>query len=62
MGRPDRFFGGITLFKANKVQKLVFTGGKMPSNKLKKTEGALLKYNANANGIASKKKFVTKDV
>jgi hypothetical protein len=34
----------------------------MPSNKLKKTEGALLKYNANANGIASKKKFVTKDV
>ena len=27
---PDRFFGGIALFKANKAQKLIFTGGKMP--------------------------------
>ena len=25
---PDRFFGGIALFKANKAQRLVFTGGK----------------------------------
>jgi hypothetical protein len=29
-GDPDRFFGGIALFKANKAKKLVFTGGKMP--------------------------------
>jgi hypothetical protein len=27
-GDPDRFFGGIALFKAGKAQKLVFTGGK----------------------------------
>ncbi len=29
-GDPDRFFGGIALFKAVKAKKLVFTGGKMP--------------------------------
>ena len=29
-GEPDRFFGGIALFKADKAQKLVFTGCKMP--------------------------------
>ena len=29
-GDPDRFFGGIDLFKAGKSQNLVFTGGKMP--------------------------------
>jgi len=27
-GDPDRFFGGIALFKAGKVQKLVFTGAR----------------------------------
>ena len=29
-GDPDRFFGGVALFKAGKAQKVVFTGGKMP--------------------------------
>jgi uncharacterized SAM-binding protein YcdF (DUF218 family) len=29
-GDPDRFLGGIALFKAGKSQKLIFTGGKMP--------------------------------
>jgi hypothetical protein len=29
-GDPDRFFGGIALFKAGMAQKLIFTGGKMP--------------------------------
>lgn len=38
-GDPDRFFGGIALFKAGKAQKLIFTGGKMPWDKSKKTEG-----------------------
>lgn len=42
-GDPDRFFGGIVLFKAGKAQKLVFTGGKMPWDKAKKTEGEVLK-------------------
>jgi hypothetical protein len=41
-GDPDRFFGGIALFKAGKAQKLVFTGGKMPfKSKMK------FLYNAN---------------
>ena len=61
-GDPDRFFGGIALFKAGKAQKLVFTGGKMPWDKAKKTEGEVLKEYAISNGIASDKIFVTKDV
>ena len=61
-GDPDRFFGGIALFKAGKAQKLVFTGGKMPWDKTKKTEGEVLKEYAVSNGIPSEKIFVTKDV
>jgi len=61
-GDPDRFFGGIALFKAGKAQKLVFTGGKMPWNKAKKTEGDVLKDYAISNGIPSEKILVTKDV
>ena len=61
-GDPDRFFGGIALFKAGKSQKLVFTGGKMPWDKAKKTEGEVLKEYAISNGISSEKIFVTKDV
>ena len=61
-GDPDRFFGGIALFKAGKAQKLVFTGGKMPWDKAKKTEGAVLKEYAISNGILSENIFVTKDV
>jgi len=59
---PDRFFVGIALFKAGKAQKLVFTGGKMPWDKGKKTEGEVLKEYAISNGIASEKIFVTKYV
>jgi uncharacterized SAM-binding protein YcdF (DUF218 family) len=61
-GDPDRFFGGIALFKAGKAQKLVFTGGKMPWDKAKKTEGEVLKEYAISNGIPTEKIFVTKDV
>ena len=61
-GDPDRFFGGIALFKAVKTQKLVFTGGKMPWNKAKKTEGEVLRDYAIPNGIASEKILITKDV
>ena len=61
-GDPDRFFGGIALFKAGKAQKLIFTGGKMPWEKAKKTEGEVLKEYAISNGIQSVKIFVTKDV
>jgi uncharacterized SAM-binding protein YcdF (DUF218 family) len=61
-GDPERFFGGIALFKAGKSQKLVFTGGKMPWDKAKKTEGEVLKEYAISNGVESDKIFVTKDV
>jgi uncharacterized SAM-binding protein YcdF (DUF218 family) len=61
-GDPDRFFGGIALFKAAKAQKIVFTGGKMPWDKAKKTEGEILKEYAISNGIPSDKIIVTKDV
>jgi len=61
-GDPDRFFGGITLFKAGKAQKLIFTGSKMPWDKAKKTEGEVLKEYAISNGIPSEKILVTKDV
>ena len=61
-GDPDRFFGGIGLFKAGKAQKLVFTGGKMPWDKAKKTEGEVLKDYSISNGIPAEKIFVTKDV
>jgi uncharacterized SAM-binding protein YcdF (DUF218 family) len=61
-GDPDRFFGGLALFKAGKAQKLVFTGGKMPWDKAKKTEGEVLKEYAISNGIPSDKILVTKDV
>jgi uncharacterized SAM-binding protein YcdF (DUF218 family) len=61
-GDPDRFFGGIALFKAGKAQKLVFTGGKMPWDKAKKTEGEVLKEYATSNGIPSDNILVTKDV
>ena len=61
-GDPDRFFGGIALFKAGKAQKLVFTGGKMPWNRAKKTEGEVLREYAVSNGIPSENILVTKDV
>ena len=59
-GDPDRFFGGVALFKAGKAQKLIFTGGKMPWYKAKKTEGEVLKDYAFSIGIPSGKIFVTK--
>ena len=62
MGSLDSFFGGIALFKAGKAQKLVFTGGKMPLDNAKKTDGEVLKEYAISNGIPSEKIFVTKDV
>jgi uncharacterized SAM-binding protein YcdF (DUF218 family) len=61
-GDPDRFFGGIALIKAGKAKKLVFTGGKMPWDTVKKTEGAVLKEYAISNDIPTQKIFVTKDV
>jgi uncharacterized SAM-binding protein YcdF (DUF218 family) len=61
-GDPDRFFEGIALFKAGKAKNLVFTGGKMPWDKVKKTEGEVLREYAISNGIPTENIFVTKDV
>ncbi len=61
-GNPDRFFGGIALFKAGKAQKIVFTGGKLPWDKAKKTEGDVLKEYAISNAIPPEKILVTKDM
>ena len=61
-GDPDRFFGGIALYKAGTAQKIIFTGGKMPWDNTKKTEGEVLKEYAISNGISAEKIFVTKGV
>jgi uncharacterized SAM-binding protein YcdF (DUF218 family) len=61
-GDPDRLFAGIALYKAGKAQKLIFTGGKLPWDKAKKTEGEVLKEFAISNSIPSKNIFVTKEV
>jgi uncharacterized SAM-binding protein YcdF (DUF218 family) len=49
-GDLDRFFGGIALFKAGKSQKIIFTGVKMPWDKVKKTEGEVLREYAISSG------------
>lgn len=59
---PDRFFGGLDLFKARKANKLVFTGGKMPWDKVQKTEGEVLKEYAMKSGIPQENILITKDV
>ena len=61
-GDPDRFFGGLDLFKAGKANKLVFTGGKMPWDNDQKTEGEVLKEYAIKNGIPQENILITKDV
>lgn len=61
-GDPDRFFGGIDLLKAEKAKIIVFTGGKMPWNRAKKTEGEILKKYAISLGVLEKKILVTKEV
>jgi hypothetical protein len=62
MGDPDRFFGGVALFKAGNAKKPVSIGGKMPWDKAKKTEGEVLKEYAISYGIPSEKIIVTKVV
>jgi uncharacterized SAM-binding protein YcdF (DUF218 family) len=61
-GDPDRFFGGLALFKAGKAQKLIFTGGKMPWDKAKKTEGEVLKEFAITNGVPKENILTSTDV
>jgi hypothetical protein len=51
-GDPDRFFGGIELYKAGKAPQLIFTGAKMPwADKDQETEGESLKSYAIQMGV-----------
>ena len=59
---PDRFFGGIALFKANKAPTLIFTGGRLPWDIGDKTEGDYLKEEAILRGIPEEQIYVTRAV
>jgi uncharacterized SAM-binding protein YcdF (DUF218 family) len=49
---PDRFYGGIALYKAGKATQLIFTGAKMPwAEKDQETEGESLKRYAIEMGV-----------
>ena len=49
---PDRFFGGVELFKAGKSNQIIFTGAKMPwADKEQETEGESLKKYAIEMGV-----------
>ena len=58
-GDPDRFFGGIALFKAGKAPTLVFTGGKLPWDRGNQTEGDYLKGEAISQGVPEDHILVT---
>ncbi len=59
---PDRFFGGVELFKLSKAPKLIFTGGKLPWNSQTETEGAILKQVAESMGIPASQILLTGEV
>ncbi|MDG1144627.1 MAG: YdcF family protein, partial [Burkholderiales bacterium] len=61
-GDPDRFFGGIALFKAGKAPTLVFTGGKLPWDRGNQTEGDYLKGEAISQGVPEDHILVTQAV
>ena len=56
---PDRFFGGIELFRLSKSPRLIFTGGKLPWTSQMEPEGAVLKRFAESMGIPSANIFLT---
>lgn len=59
---PDRFFGGIELFKAGKAPKIIFTRGQMPWGKTSQTEGDILKKFAIEQGIPDSSILLTDNV
>lgn len=49
---PDRFFGGLELYKLGKADQIIFTGAKMPwADKDQETEGESLKKYAVKMGV-----------
>ena len=61
-GNTDRFFKGIELYNFNKSNIIVFTGGKSPYNKTKKSEGDILKEYAIKFGVKEENILITKEV
>lgn len=61
-GDPDRFIGGVELYKAGKASKLIFTGGKLPWDTTSLTEGEILKQYAMAQGISDSDILLSSDV
>jgi uncharacterized SAM-binding protein YcdF (DUF218 family) len=61
-GDTDRFFKGIELYNFNKSNIIVFTGGKSPYNKTKKSEGDILKEYAIKFGVKEEDILITKEV
>jgi uncharacterized SAM-binding protein YcdF (DUF218 family) len=59
---PDRFYGGIELFRAGKAPLLIFTGGWSPWETKAQLEGKILTQYAVEAGIPEKSIFVTDPV
>ena len=59
---PDRFFAGIKLIHANKGKKIIYTGGLLPWEKKKNTEGELLKNKSIEFGVDENDILTTKKV
>tara|TARA_A100001011_G_scaffold315515_1_gene334196 strand:+ start:182 stop:784 length:603 start_codon:yes stop_codon:yes gene_type:complete len=56
---PDRFFAGINLYKANKSNRLIFTGGVNPLASNLPPEGDIYLYEAISMGIPKEDLFTT---
>lgn len=61
-GDPDRFFGGVELFKAGKAPLLVFTGGSSPWEPGAEPEGKILSRFAAEFGVPFDRILVTDPV
>ena len=59
---PDRFFGGIKLLNAKRGKKIIYTGGFLPWEKKKKSEGELLKVISMDFGINENEILITEKV
>ena len=58
-GDPDRFWGGIELYKLGKADTLIFTGALLPWDKDRTPEGVVLKIFATGAGVPEKNILVT---
>lgn len=56
---PDRYFGGLALYKAGKAPKLIFTRGQLPWTDNVEPEGEYLKRKAIEDGIPSSQILLT---